>query len=84
MDYQACMSSLGHAASQLTNLVLPGAEAGTIPNLGTLAEVTDLFLTGQRWGRTFFFCDGGIVGHCVPPSLPWQTKQRDSAEHTES
>lgn len=43
MDYQACMYSLGHTASQLTNLVLPGAKAGTIPKLGTLAEVTDLF-----------------------------------------
>ena len=43
MDYQACMYSLGHTTSQLTNLVLPGAKAGTIPKLGTLAEVTDLF-----------------------------------------
>lgn len=84
MDYQACMYSLGHAASQLTNLVLPGANAGTIPNLGTLTEVTDLFLTGQRWGRTFIFCGRGTVGHCVPPSLPWQTKQCGSAQHTES
>lgn len=59
------MYSLGHTATQLTNLVLPGATAGTIPNLRTLAEVTDLFLTGQRWGRTFIFCDRGTVGRCV-------------------
>ena len=77
MDYQACMYSLGHAASQLTNLVLPGANAGTIPNLGTLTEVTDLFLTGQRWGEHLSSVAGGQLATVFP--LPCLGRQNNAA-----
>ena len=52
MDYQAWVCSLGHIASQFTNLVLPGTEEGTFPSLGTLmGGVTDLFCFLQERGR---------------------------------